>query len=172
MFFIFRKQTFSGCAEKVDFSCSVDMNLCRVKKYIYIFAMCIISSLQSLCTVQKVDPELLDLAVSPSDPPLKPALTPSSSSNQSSSSSSSQKKSPTALDEILKHSSSSMVKQKPKRETGLSSEANSVLDSLPDLSYMLAKVLMFPVASSNSSSPSKLPKSDAVQGTGWAESIS
>ncbi|XP_003730464.2 aftiphilin isoform X1 [Strongylocentrotus purpuratus] len=124
-------------------------------------------------SVQKVDPELLDLAVSPSDPPLKPALTPSSSSNQSSSSSSSsQKKSPTALDEILKHSSSSMVKQKPKRETGLSSEANSVLDSLPDLSYMLAKVLMFPVASSNSASPSKLAKSDAVPGTGWAESIS
>ncbi|XP_054758993.2 aftiphilin-like isoform X1 [Lytechinus pictus] len=123
-------------------------------------------------SVQKVDPELLDLAVSPSEPPLQPALTPSSSSTNQPSSSS-QRKSPNALDEILKHSSSSMVKQKPKREAGLSSEANSVLDSLPDLSYMLAKVLMFPVASSNSSSPSKpAAKNDAVQGTGWAESIS
>ncbi|XP_071490159.1 uncharacterized protein [Diadema antillarum] len=96
--------------------------------------------------VQKVDPELLDLAVS-SPPDLAPTSSLSSSSALSSSSTSVPRSTTTALDEILKHSSSSMVKQKAKREAGLSAEANVVLDSLPDLSYMLAKVLMFPVAS-------------------------
>ena len=59
--------------------------------------------------VQKVDPELLDLAVSPSVPPHKPTHTPSSMNSTS-----------TALDQILKSTSTSMVKQKAKREAGLS----------------------------------------------------
>lgn len=45
----------------------------------------------------------------------------------------------------------SMVQQPLKRESNLSDEANKTLDSLPDLSFMLAKVLMFPIKSQSGS---------------------
>ncbi|XP_038074556.1 aftiphilin-like isoform X2 [Patiria miniata] len=49
------------------------------------------------------------------------------------------------LDDILKSSATSMVRQRSQRDAGLSSEANRVLDGLPSLSFMHAKVLMFPM---------------------------
>ncbi|XP_033628810.1 aftiphilin-like isoform X1 [Asterias rubens] len=49
------------------------------------------------------------------------------------------------LDDILKNTTTSMVKQKTQRDSGLSTEANRVLDGLPRLSFMHAKVLMFPM---------------------------
>ncbi|XP_022085966.1 aftiphilin-like isoform X2 [Acanthaster planci] len=49
------------------------------------------------------------------------------------------------LDAILKSSATSMVQQRSQREAGLSSEAHRVLDGLPSLSFMHAKVLMFPM---------------------------
>ncbi len=49
------------------------------------------------------------------------------------------------LDDILKNTTTSMVKQKTLRDSGLSTEANRVLDGLPRLSFMHAKVLMFPM---------------------------
>ena len=52
------------------------------------------------------------------------------------------------LDDILKNSSTSMVTQRKSRDTGLSEEANRVLDNIPKLSFMHAKVLMFPVGPS------------------------
>ncbi|XP_033125917.1 aftiphilin-like isoform X2 [Anneissia japonica] len=48
------------------------------------------------------------------------------------------------LDSILKNMQTSMVTQ-PKKDENLSQEANNVLSNLPQLSFMHAKVLMFPM---------------------------
>ncbi|XP_071834687.1 uncharacterized protein [Apostichopus japonicus] len=84
--------------------------------------------------VPSIDPDILDLEA----PPIpSPALAPSKSTFK-------------PLDEIMKSSSISMVQQPSKRESDLSGEANRVLDGLPDLSFMLTKVLMFPIRSPSS----------------------
>ncbi|XP_002735176.1 uncharacterized protein LOC100376520 [Saccoglossus kowalevskii] len=53
--------------------------------------------------------------------------------------------------DILSNITTSMVKKPSKRDANLSEEANSILDSLPNLDFMHAKVLMFPIKVSNSS---------------------
>ncbi len=69
------------------------------------------------------------------------------------------------LDDILKNSTTStMVTQRNKRDTNLSSEAKRVLDGIPNMSFMHAKVLMFPVG------PSPLTKLNGDDFSGKKES--
>ncbi|XP_072030538.1 uncharacterized protein [Amphiura filiformis] len=69
------------------------------------------------------------------------------------------------LDDILKNSTTStMVTQRNKRDAGLSGEAKRILDGIPNMSFMHAKVLMFPVG------PSPLSKLNGEEFSGRKES--